>query len=90
VWIAATVVGVIGAVVWWVPSYPPDPWATVIAWLVWIGAALLSAVVAYMLGARGRAVALAAGLGVVATFLAWPLIFFVLVVIGLVGEAVGL
>jgi hypothetical protein len=87
--IAAAVIGVIGAIAWWVPSYPPDPWATVIARLVWIGAVLLSTAAAYALGARGTAVGLAAGLGVVATFLAWPVILFVLVVIGLVIETVA-
>jgi hypothetical protein len=82
-WIAATIIGLIGAVAWWVPSYPPDPWASIIAWLVWIGAAVVSAAVAYMLGARGNALALAAVLAVVVTFIAWPVIFGVLTVVGL-------
>jgi hypothetical protein len=87
-WIAAAAIGFIGAVVWWVPPYPPDPWATIIAWVVLIGAALLSAAVAYMLGARGKTVALASLVGVVVTFLAWPVILFVLVVIGQIVELV--
>lgn len=86
-WIAATIIGFVGAVAWWVPSYPPDPWASIIAWLVWIGAALVSAAVAHILGARGRAIAMASVLAVVTTFLAWPVIFGVLAVIGLIIEA---
>jgi hypothetical protein len=87
VWIASTLIGIAGAVAWWAPDYPPDPWATVIAWAVLIGAAVLGAVAAVLLGARGKTVALALGLAVVATFLAWPVIFFVLTMIGLVLEA---
>ena len=81
-WIAATIVGLVAAVAWWAPSYPGDPWATIIAWLVWIGAALVGAALAYMLGARGKEVALASGLAVVVTFLAWPVILVVLLIIG--------
>ena len=85
-WIAATAIGVIGAAAWWVPTYPPDPWASIVAWLVWIGAALVSAGIVYLLGARGKTVALASVLAVAVTFLAWPVIFFVLAVTGLVIE----
>jgi hypothetical protein len=85
-WIAAIVIGLIGCVAWWVPSYPPDPWATIIAWLVWIGVAVLSAAVVYMLGARGRTVVLASALAAATTFLAWPVIFDALVVIGEIIE----
>jgi hypothetical protein len=86
VWIAAAGIGVAGAVGWWAPNYPPDPWATLIGWAIWIGAAVLGAVAALMLGARGKTVALASGLAAVVTFLALPVIFFVLVLIGLFLE----
>jgi hypothetical protein len=86
VWVAAAVIGVTGAVAWWAPNYPPDPWATFIAWAIWIGAAGLGAFAAAMFGARGKTVAVAAGFAAVVTFLAWPLILFVLVVIGLFLE----
>jgi hypothetical protein len=85
-WIAATVVGLIGAAAWWVPPYPPDPWASIIAWVVLLGAALVSAAVAYIVGARGATVVLASALAVGVTFVAWPLILFVLVVIGQIVE----
>ena len=88
-WIAATIIGLVGAVALWVPSYPPDPWASIISWLVLFGAAVLSAAVAYVLGARGKTVALASLLALVVLTLAWPVIFGVLVVIGLRSSAVS-
>ncbi len=87
-WSAGTATGVLAAAAWWVPSYPPDPWATIIAWLIWIGAALVSAAVVYMLGARGKTAALASGVALAVTFLAWPVIFFVLLVIGYIGYVI--
>jgi hypothetical protein len=86
VWISAAAIGVAAAVAWWAPNYPPDPWATLIAWAILLSAAVLGAVVAVMLGARGKTVAIAAGLAAVVTFLAWPVILFVLVMIGLFVE----
>jgi hypothetical protein len=86
VWIAAVVIGVAGAVAWWAPNYPRDPWATVVAWAIWIGAAVLGAVAAMMFGSRGKTVGAAAGLAAVVTFLAWPVILFVLFMIGLLLE----
>jgi len=89
VWVAAAVIGVAGAVAWWAPNYPPDPWATLIAWAVWIGAAVLGATAGVLFGARGKKVAVAAGLAAVMTFLAWPVSLFVLFTIGLFLEALA-
>jgi hypothetical protein len=85
-WISATVIGLVGAVAWWVPSYPPGHWEAIVAWLVWLIAALVSGAVAYFLGARGKTVALASALAAVVTFAAWPVIYFVVVVIVLIIE----
>jgi hypothetical protein len=87
-WIAATVIGLIAAAALWVPPSPPEPWASIIGWLIVIGAAVISAALVFVLGARGKTVALAAVMAVVVTALAWPVIVGVLVVIGLFIEAV--
>ena len=82
------VIGLVGAVAWWVPSYPPGHWEAIVAWIVWLGAALVGGAVAYLLGARGKTVALASALAAVVTFAAWPVIYFVLIVTVLIIEVI--
>jgi hypothetical protein len=83
-WIAASVIGVAAAAALWLPTYPPDPWASVIAWAVVIGAALLGAAVGYLLGARRKMIAVTGAHAFVVTVLAWPVALFVLVAVGLI------
>jgi hypothetical protein len=76
-WIAASVIGVAAAAALLLPTYPPEPWASVIAWAVVIGAGLLGAVVGYVLGARLRMIAVTGAHAFVA---AWLVALFVIVV----------
>jgi hypothetical protein len=87
-WFLAVGIGCLGACAWWFPPSQGEPIGTVIAWVVWLSVAVLSAVAAYPLGVRGRTLLYVSLVGAASTFLALPLVLGTLFMIALLIDAV--
>jgi hypothetical protein len=85
---AAAFVGLLGALAWWLPPEPPEPWGAIGAWAVLVAVAALSGAAAYVLGGRGKIVAVAVAVGVASTFSALPVLLGAWFVIVLLVELV--